>query len=76
VIHIFTGDRILYEGPIESPLTLVDAESSGNCGWGFRILNNPLYTASFARQTTSPAKAAKPVAFWYKAPSRKRLSVS
>lgn len=41
VIHSFTGDRILYEGPSESPLTLVDVESSGNCGWGLRILNNP-----------------------------------
>ena len=77
MIHSFTGDRILYEGPSGSPLTLVDVESTGNCGWGLRILNNPLsYTASFARQTTAPAKAAKPVDFWYKAPSRMRLTVS
>lgn len=42
VIHGFSGDGILYEGPGGSPLTLVDVESSGNCGWGLRIPNNPL----------------------------------
>ena len=53
MIHIFTGDRILYEGPSESPLTLVDVESSGNCGWGLRILNNPLVVHGILRTSNN-----------------------
>ena len=53
VIHSFTGDRILYEGPSESPLTLVDVESSGNCGWGLRILNNPLVVHGILRTSNN-----------------------
>ena len=53
MIHIFTGDRILYEGPSGSPLTLVDVESSGNCGWGSRILNNPLVVHGILRTSNN-----------------------
>ena len=53
VIHSFTGDRILYEGPSESPLTLVDVESSGNCGWGLRNLNNPLVVHGILRTSNN-----------------------
>ena len=44
MIHSFTGDRILYEGPSESPLTLVDVESSGNCGQSTNGFGNVLLT--------------------------------
>ena len=53
VIHSFTGDRILYEGPSESPLTLADVESSGNCGWGLRIFNNPLVVHGILRTSNN-----------------------
>ena len=42
VIHGFSGDGILYEGPGGSLLTLANVESSGNCGWGLRMPDNSL----------------------------------
>ncbi|MBQ11601.1 MAG: hypothetical protein CMJ45_08630 [Planctomyces sp.] len=55
VIHRFSGDGILYEGPGGSPLTLVNVESSGNCGWGLRISDNPLVVHGTLRTTGNGA---------------------
>ena len=77
VIHSFTGYRILYEGPTESPLTMVDVESSGNRGWGLRILNNPLVVHGILRTSNNgTGEDFKAGGFLYKAPSRMRLTVS
>jgi hypothetical protein len=55
VIHGFSGDGILYEEPGGSPLTLVNVESSVNCGWGLRIPNNSLVVHSTLRTSNNGA---------------------
>jgi hypothetical protein len=51
----FSRDGILYEGPAGEPLTLVNVESSNNCGWGVMIPKNALVVHGGLRTSNNGA---------------------